>query len=203
MSGSYVLPAPTPELVKARLADAVGMQTLTHVMRTANVARELAALHGVDPERAEITALMHDIADPLSESELITLAERYGIPVTLTEARVPRLLHAPVGAEILREEWGIDDEEMLDAVRYHVTGAPVMSALVKIVFVADKIEPDRDRHYSGLNAIRAIARTNLDEAVLRLYGWRVSALVDAGQPVHEQLVSARNSLIERTLAMHR
>ncbi len=203
MTHLSILSTPTIELVTARLADTVGLETLAHVRQTAIVARELAALHGVDPERAELAALVHDVADPLSEQELMMRAERYHIPVTLTEARVPRLLHAPVGAEMLREEWGIGDEEVLNAVRYHVTGAPLMSPLVKIIFVADKIEPDRDRYYSGLDAIRVIARTNLDEAVLRLYAWRMSSLVATGQPMHQQLVSARNSLIEQTLAMQR
>jgi predicted HD superfamily hydrolase involved in NAD metabolism len=157
----------------------------------------------VDPHRAEVAALLHDVADSLSERELLEAAQRYGIPVSLTEARVPRLLHAPVGAEILRTEWGITDDEVLDAVRYHISGAPVMSPLVKVVFVADKIEPARDRHYGGLGLIRAIARTDLDEAVLRLYAWRMSTLVEAGERVDEQLVTARNSLIEQTLAMYR
>ncbi len=194
---------PTAALIKARLADTVGIQTLAHVERTAIVARELAMLHGVDPDRAESAALVHDVADPLTERELLARAEQYGIPVSLTEARVPRLLHAPVGAELLRSEWGIRDEELLDAVRYHITGAPVMSPLVMVVFVADKLEPNRDRHDRGLDAIRAIARADLDEAVLRLAGWRLSTLVASGQPVHEQLVSARNALIEQTLAMQR
>jgi predicted HD superfamily hydrolase involved in NAD metabolism len=181
----------------------VSAETLGHVQRTARYARELAVKHGVDPHRAEVAALLHDVADSLSERELLEAAQRYGIPVSLTEARVPRLLHAPVGAEILRTEWGITDDEVLDAVRYHISGAPVMSPLVKVVFVADKIEPARDRHYGGLGLIRAIARTDLDEAVLRLYAWRMSTLVEAGERVDEQLVTARNSLIEQTLAMYR
>jgi predicted HD superfamily hydrolase involved in NAD metabolism len=194
---------PTRDQIVARLKELVSAETLGHVQRTARYARELAAKHDVDPRRAEVAALLHDIADPLSEHELLIRAERYGIRVSLTEARVPRLLHAPVGAEMLRSEWGITDEEVLDAVRYHVSGAPVMSPLVKVIFVADKIEPARDRHYGGLGLIRAIARTDLDEAVLKLYAWRMSTLVEAGQRVDEQLVTARNSLIEQTLAMYR
>jgi len=191
------------ELVKARLEDTVGPQTLAHVLETANIAWELAAIHDVDPGRATLAALVHDIADPMPTHELLARAERYGIPVSLTEARVPRLLHAPVGAELLREEWGFADEEILDAVRYHVTGASIMSPLVKLIFVADKIEPTRDRHYHGLDGIRELAQTSLDAAVLKLYGWRVSNLIAGGQPVHERMVAARNSLIERTLATER
>lgn len=194
---------PTPDEIRERLRGRLEPDTLEHLERTAKVARELALAHGVDPDRAEVAALLHDIADPLSDRELVLRAQRYNLSVSLTEARVPRLLHAPVGAEILRREWGITDDEVLDAVRYHVSGAPVMSPLVKVVFVADKIEPSRDRHYGGLEQIRAIARRDLDDAVLRLYAWRMSTLVETGQRVDERLVAARNSLIERTLATER
>jgi predicted HD superfamily hydrolase involved in NAD metabolism len=193
----------TPDEIRVVLADYLKPETLAHVERTANVARRLALQHHLDPDRAEATALVHDVADGWSDKELLGAAERFGISVSLTEARVPRLLHAPVGAEFLRHEWGITDEEVLDAVRYHVSGAPMLSPLAKVIFVADKIEPARDRHYGGLGLIRAISRTDLDEAMLRLYAWRMSTLVESGQRVDEQLVTARNTLIEQTLAMYR
>jgi predicted HD superfamily hydrolase involved in NAD metabolism len=167
-----------------------------HTLRTIDVARELAAAHGVDPDRAELGALLHDVANGYSDGQLLTLAERYQIPVSLTEARVPKLLHGAVGAEILRG-WGIDDEELLDAVRDHVSGSPHMSALAKILFIADKIEPGRDRHYGGLGDVREAAMRDLDEAMSMLYAWRITELVDAGRPVHERLVTSRNVLYER------
>jgi predicted HD superfamily hydrolase involved in NAD metabolism len=151
----------------------------------------------VEPERAELAALIHDIADRYSDVELLILAERYGVPISLTEARVPKLLHGPVGAEILRQEYGISDEELLDAVRDHVTGGLHMSSLSKLLFIADKIEPERDRHYHGLDPVRQLARENLDAALLKLQAGRISELVDAGRPVHEQLVTSRNLLLER------
>ncbi len=194
---------PTGEQIRGRLAAVLAPEVLAHVDRTAQVARSLAVEHGVDPHRAEIAALLHDVADSLPDDELLKRAAAYGIAISPTETHVPRLLHGPVGAELLREEWGITDEEILDAVRYHITGAPIMSPLVKIVFVADKIEPARDLEYGGLSMIRAAAKTDLDEAVLRLYGWRLGRLVEADQPVAEPLVAARNAIIERNLAMYR
>src|SRR2546428_4302720 len=85
-----------------RLRSEVSAETLAHVERTAVTARELAAAHGVDPDRAELAAMLHDVADGYSERELLQLADRYGIEVNLTEARVPKLLHGKIGAEILR-----------------------------------------------------------------------------------------------------
>jgi predicted HD superfamily hydrolase involved in NAD metabolism len=183
--------------IPARLAREMTAEALAHSQRTAELARELAVIHGVDPDRAELAALIHDLADGFSDRQLLERAEKYGIPVSLTEARVPKLLHGAVGAEILREEWGITDEELLDAVRYHISGNTLMTQLAKVLFVADKLEPHRDRHYGGLNKVRELAQIDLDQAILQLYAWRVSELVDTGRQVHEQLVTARNVLLER------
>jgi predicted HD superfamily hydrolase involved in NAD metabolism len=116
---------------------------------------------------------------------------------------VPKLLHGAVGAEILRRDWGIIDDEMLDAIRDHISGSPMMTALAKVLFVADKLEPERDHHYHGLDPIRELAMVDLDAAVLKLYAWRMSELVAAGRPVDEKLVRARNVLMEGELATRR
>jgi HD superfamily phosphohydrolase YqeK len=78
-----------------------------------------------------------------------------------------------------------------------------MSQLSKIIFVADKIEPERDRYYGGLNSIRELAMRDLDEAVLQLFAWRMDQLVESGRQVDERLVVARNRLIERAQATRR
>ncbi len=188
--------------VRGRLERELTPDILAHVYRTADLARTLAVAHGVDPDRAELAALLHDIADRYSDADLLGLADQLGVPVSLTEARVPKLLHGAVGAEILRRDWGIADEELLDAVRHHISGSAMM-ALAKVLFVADKIEPERDRHYGGLEPIRELAMVDLDAAVLKLYAWRMSDLVARGRPVDEGLVRARNVLMERELAARR
>src|SRR6266487_3552993 len=175
-----------------RLGAELDAETLAHSERTAELAVQLAEHHGVDPERARLAALIHDVADRYSDRELLILAERYGIDVSLTEARVPKLLHGKIGAEFLKREWGITDDELLDAVRDHITGGARMGPLAKVLFVADKLEPERDRHFGGLDPIRQLA-------MLKLYAWRMDQLLGAGKPVDDALVTARNQLIERTL----
>ena len=170
---------------------------LAHEQRTALLARELATLHGVDPDRAELAALVHDIADHYSEVDLAILAERFNIPVSYAQSQVPKLLHGAVGAERLRREFGVRDEELLDAVRDHVTGGPHMGQLAKIVFIADKIEPGRDRFTNKLDGIREEARQDLDRAMLRLYGSQLVDLVARGLPVEERTVTARNGLLAK------
>jgi nicotinate-nucleotide adenylyltransferase len=75
-----------------------------------------------------------------------------------------------------------------------------MGTLAKVVFVADKLEPDRDKYYGGLDPVRELAKADLDQAMLKLYAWRVTELASRGRPIHEDLSEARNALIERTRA---
>lgn len=188
------------EDIRARIERELSPETFAHVQRTAATARGLAEIHGVDPDRAEVAALLHDIAHDRSEKELLQLVERYGLQLNLTEARVPKLTHGKVGAAILHSEWGISDEEILDAVRFHISGSTTLGTLAKIVYVADKLEPNRDKYYGGLDPIRDLAGIDLDQAILKLYAWRMNEFVTRGEPVHEDLSEARNALIERTRA---
>lgn len=191
------LGVPTLESVRARIREVLSKDTFAHVQRTATLARELAEAHGEDPDRAELAALVHDVAHDLNEKALLHFAQQHQVPLTLTEARVPKLIHGAVGASILYREWGIRDEEILDAVRFHISGSATMGTLAKIIFVADKLEPERDHFYGGLGPLREMARVDLDQAILQLYGWRMNQLVTNAQPVHEDLSSARNALLER------
>jgi predicted HD superfamily hydrolase involved in NAD metabolism len=193
----------SPTDVRARLAQELPPDTMEHVDRTAHLARKLAAIHGIDRDQAELAALLHDIADRYSDVELLILAERFGLPVNLTEARVPKLLHGKVGAEILRRDWHITDDELLDAIADHITGSVQMSPLAKIVFIADKLEEGRDRYYHSLDPIRELAMTDLNAALLRLYAWRMDELMRSGRPIDGRLVTARNGLIERAAATSR
>jgi predicted HD superfamily hydrolase involved in NAD metabolism len=185
----------TPDLLQ-RLSVELDAEILAHSERTAELAVQLAEHHGVDPERARLAALIHDIADRYSDRELLILAERYGVDVSLAEARVPKLLHGKIGAEVLRRDWGITDDELLDTVRDHITGGIRMGPLAKVLFVADKLEPDRDRSFGALDPIRRLAMVNLEAAMLKLYAWRIDQLLGAGKQVDEAVVKARNQLIE-------
>ncbi|MBI4213386.1 MAG: bis(5'-nucleosyl)-tetraphosphatase (symmetrical) YqeK [Chloroflexi bacterium] len=164
------------EEIEQILSHELAPDVFSHVLRTAEMARALAERHGVDPQRAETAALLHDIADPCDDGEMLALAHRYRVEIDLTEELIPQLLHGKVGAEILSRKWGISDEEILEAVRVHVSGARNMSPLAKIVFLADKLEPERDRFYGELNLAREMAKTDLDGAIEKLLAWRMSQL---------------------------
>ena len=182
--------------IEGRLAQMLRPETLAHVRRVADFARILAEHHGVNPDRAELAALLHEVAAPYSDEQLLALAEYYEIPISRTEALVPELIHGKVGAEILHNEWAINDEELLNAVRHHVAGAEHMGATEKVIFLADKLEPARDRFYNDLDPIRALALDDLDAAVASMAVWRDVELPTPNEYVRDRFAVAENSMAD-------
>jgi len=143
---------------RERLSD----KRYAHTLRVAETAEHLAKLHGLDPERARLAGLLHDTAREVGKEELLRVAEEDGLPVGGFERERPILLHGPVAAELAMEDLGVEDGEILDAVRAHTTGEPGMGPLALALFVADKIEPGRGQ--PGVEDLRELASVSLHRA---------------------------------------
>ena len=133
-----------------------------HTLRVADTAGDLARVHGLDEDRARLAALLHDAARETGPEEFLRLADEWELSVGEPERQSPKLLHGPVAAELARRELGIEDEEVLEAVRAHTTGKPCMGPLALALYVADKIEPARE--YPSVERLRALAREDLRAA---------------------------------------
>jgi predicted HD superfamily hydrolase involved in NAD metabolism len=169
-----------------------------HVERVVAEADRLAAdLKELDREQVELAAWGHDIARALSRRELLARARGFGLEVSPVEEEAPILLHGPVGAEILRQEHGIDDPEVLAAARFHSTGRAGMSLVEKVIFVADKIEPGKVQAKPALARVRELADRDLDAAILEYLDQMVMVTSEEGWPLHPYAIAARN---ERLLA---
>jgi predicted HD superfamily hydrolase involved in NAD metabolism len=167
-----------------------------HVERVAAEADRLAAgFKELGREQVELAAWGHDIARALSLRELLARARRFDLEVSSVEEEAPILLHGPVGAEILRQEYGIDDPEVLAAARFHSTGRAGMSLLEKVIFVADKIEPGKVRAKPALARVRELADRDLDAAILEYLDQMLETARQEGWPLHPQAVAARNELL--------
>ncbi|KIR01405.1 Hydrolase (HAD superfamily), YqeK [Lachnospiraceae bacterium TWA4] len=118
----------------------------------------------VDLHKAELGGLLHDCARQFEYEEIYRKCLHYGIEITREEADNKVLLHAKFGSFLANKNYGIDDEEILTAIQFHTTGRPAMSDLEKIVYLADYIEPGRDRA-PNLKQIRKMAFIDLDEAI--------------------------------------
>lgn len=79
--------------------------------------------------------------------------------MTEFERANPQLLHAKTGAAAAQSIFG-ESDAVVSAIKYHTTGKPDMTALEKIIYLADMIEPNRT--YPGVDAIREAAARDLD-----------------------------------------
>jgi predicted HD superfamily hydrolase involved in NAD metabolism len=142
--------------------DRLSKKRYAHTLRVADTAEELAGIHDLDQKRTRLAALLHDAARELKSDEHLRLAEDWKLPLDALARKNPKLLHGPVAAELARRELGVEDEEVLRAIRVHTVGSPEMSQLALAVYVADKIEPGRD--YPSVGYLRRLATRDLYEA---------------------------------------
>lgn len=155
------------ELLRDRMKETLKQPRYLHSIGVEEVACDLAIIYGYDAMKASIAGILHDCAKDLSDKELLQCCKNYHLEVTEIEARCPFLLHGKVGAAYAREQFSIEDSEIISSIVYHTTGRPNMSLLEKIIFTADYIEPYR-RPLPRLDEIRAMAYTELDFAVLMI-----------------------------------
>lgn len=147
------------------LRSALDEKRMIHSLGTRDTAVILAARFGASMQKAAVAGLLHDCAKCLDLRRLQAIARQEGLTEDSHILRSGKLLHSVVGAHLARVCYGVQDEDILNAIRFHTTGRVGMSLLELCVFVADVIEPSR-RDTPGLQEIRALSRTNLRSAAL-------------------------------------
>ena len=168
-----------------------------HVTRVVVEARRLAERHDVDAERAAIAALGHDLARAIKPPELLRRAEDAGLNPSAIERSEPILLHGALSATLMAERFGIEDAEVLAAARYHTTARAGMSALERLIYVADKIEPGKVRDKPELIEAHRLADESLESSMLRLLDVQIAKALARAWPLHPDTNAARNELLRR------
>ena len=150
--------------IKKALKKELDKERFEHTLGVMYTAQCLAMAHGVDIEQAQLAGLLHDSAKSIPNDQKLSMCQENGIPVNSCEKENPSLLHAKLGAFVARKEYDITDEAVLHAIAVHTTGEPDMSALDKIIFIADYIEPLRNKA-EHLTEIRRTAFHHLNESL--------------------------------------
>jgi predicted HD superfamily hydrolase involved in NAD metabolism len=130
--------------LRRRVREHIGQQhRYQHSVRVARCAEELARRHGVDARKARLAGMLHDLARLYTPERLLAEASARGFIIGDAEREHPMLLHARLGAALAREEFGVEDDDVLSAIEKHTTGATAMSPLDCVVYLADSLEPNR------------------------------------------------------------
>ena len=162
-------------------------ERIDHIYQTAATAINLAKIHGADINDALTAALLHDIAKDADESWL----KKQGILEPAEVKTAPaKVQHAFWGAEAVKAYFKIRKKSIVDAVRFHTTGAPQMDKLAKIIYLADYTEPTRDLTTTDLDKIRALAEKDLNAAMAAALAASVQHIRSNGREVYPLTLSA-------------
>lgn len=134
-----------------------------HSLRVADYCVKLARIYGENEKRAYLAGLIHDCAKGLEE--FYVLKNIVDSDILDSNRDSFYLLHSNIGEKVAKKIYGINDEKILNAIKYHTTGRANMSLLEKIIFISDKIEPNRD--YKDVENLRKIADEDIDLAIIR------------------------------------
>lgn len=181
----------------ARRVDDLPEGLRQHTYRVQAIAQELARGHGLDEEKVRLGSLAHDIARAMKGKQLLQKAHELGITVHSVEARLPVLLHGPVGAELLRRVDGLEDRDIYEAVYWHSVAHSELPPAAKVVFLADKLDPQKVSRYPFLPQLRDVAASNLDRAILDFLNRELISQLQQGSLVHPVSLDARNELIAK------
>lgn len=166
-----------------------------HTLRVAETAVELAGIFGEDADRAELAGLLHDYAKCLDLEELKRWIETSSVLPKDLLLHHHELWHGPVGAQMIKQKFGLKDQGILDAIRYHTTGRPHMSRLEMIIFLADYIEPGRN--FPGLNEVRQAGREDLVKGCWMVAGNTIRYLMDKESVIYPESFHTYNDLTEK------
>ncbi len=164
-----------------------------HSCQVGKVAENIAKHYRISTDKAKAVGLIHDCAKDYSIIELRGLIKKYNIRISEIEKNIPGLWHAYVGAELARDIFNIKDQEMLDAIRYHSTASRRLGLLGKIIYISDKIEPDRKTE--KLDKIRRLVWQDIDLAMLELLDQGIKILISRNLIIHPETLHTRNNII--------
>lgn len=158
----------------------------SHCIRVAELSRKMALIYGENPEKAYIAGLSHDICKWMDKDSLVEFCKNDGYGISSVILEHPSLLHGRAGALVLKNEFGLDDPEILEAVARHVSGAENLCELGKIVYSADKIEPGRK--WITEEYINAKLSKSLNEMALEVVEEIVKYIEEKGGTLEKETV---------------
>jgi len=154
-----------PKKLLAKLKTMIGEKRFVHSINVAKEAYRLALRYNEDADKAYYAGLLHDCAKKMDYDAQLEIIKRNNIyTIKERELEFPKVIHALTGAYVAKEEFGITDRIILDAIRFHTLGDVKMTLFDKIIYIADLIS--EERVYKGVEILREMAYNSIDKAIL-------------------------------------
>lgn len=166
--------------IKTLLRGMMKQSRYEHSLNVSERAAFLAEKYGADAEKARFAGLVHDICKGLPNERQLEIIAGAGIALDPDTMKSPALWHSIAGAVYIREELGVTDGDIINAVRYHTTGRAGMSLLEKVVYIADLTSADRS--YPDAEYVRRLSELDIDQCIAFSCRWIISDVTSRGLP---------------------
>lgn len=135
----------------------------------------LNSLHNLkqDFTKVFLACLLHDNAKQRPSVD--------GLNVPMDAVGTP-VLHQFLGEEKARRDFDIQDDCILDAIRYHTTAKADMTILERLVYTADSVSFDRE--YDPIPQIRNIAMASFDDGFKAVLQYTYNKVAKSGKSMH-------------------
>lgn len=160
---------------------AVNESRYEHSVRTAETCEKLCEKCNIDPKRGYLAGIAHDMCKKMDDDLLMKFASKDGKPITQIEKDKPSLLHGRAAAVKIRQDFGIEDEEIIQAIANHTFGAENLCDLAKILYISDKIEPGRE--HITKDYLKKLFKLSLNEMVYTVLKENLDYLAKKGKSV--------------------
>lgn len=179
------------DFLRSRLSD----KRYTHSVNVADECRKLAKKYDEDEEKAYFAGLVHDVCKEIPADELKKMAAESGLNLTQAELVTKALWHAVAGAAFVRDSLNIQDEDIINAVRFHTIGRAGMSRLEEIVYIGDLISADRT--YKDVKKFRKLAYQDMDRVMLEALIFSIESVTEKKGLIPEYTLEAYNQYVQR------
>ena len=181
------------EYYKNELEKILSPKRFNHSVNVSLMSEKLAKNYGVDSEKAKLAGLLHDICKEKPDEENIEMSKKDGYFAYSDKTNSIKILHGPAASFFLKEKYGITDNEILNAVKYHTTGRKNMTLFEKIIFVADHIS--EERQWPDVKELQKSAFEDIDKVVLKKLSTAIQNCLDRHQSICENTTQLYNELI--------
>ncbi|MCR4880452.1 MAG: bis(5'-nucleosyl)-tetraphosphatase (symmetrical) YqeK [bacterium] len=180
------------------LKENLSEERFVHSISTAKTAKKLAKEFGEDENKAELAGLLHDCAKEIPYEEMKKIIKEEHLDIDEDEIKAKKVLHAPLSAHLAKKIFDVTDDEILSAIRFHTIGKIGMTTLEKIIYLADKIEPETrvEPYFEELR--KELKKTNsLDKTLLLSSQMTIKSLVDRNLPINYKTIEVYNYLLNQ------
>ena len=179
------------EIVKSKMS----LKRFTHTLGVVEMSEKLAKIYNADIEKCKTAALLHDICKEMNMEYIKnTCKDNFMSELSEEDLENNEILHGFAGAYYVKNELGIDDKKILNAIKYHTVGAENMTLVEKIVYIADAIE--YGRNYPSVVKIREETFKNLDRGILMEMEHKERYLESIGRKVHPNTDKLKKEILK-------